>query len=949
MSSVNSNIELSSQYISLTSFLSSHLKTDNDPYSTHTKIPEKINGKFRGGGSYYIPKNKLPTFYKLYYDEVFINNKIEHITESHLKQNGPMVVDFDFKYDVSITERPHSDDHISDIISAYLDELKKCFIFKSDIPFNIFIFEKPTVNMVINKTDTNKSLTKDGIHMLIGLQIDHIMQTVIRNNMLETLKDCLSDLPLTNNLDNILDNGITKGTTNWQLYGSCKPDNEAYKLTKHYKINYDDSDNEWMTMEIPIKDFDLKNRFQELSVQYDLNPIFEINPNILVSYNEISNDYKPKHSNSNSNSNNKSLVRLHNDANISFSSINNIEVLDKAVDNMYKNFENKQNYDAIEAHLFAQILPDKYYKPGGSHEHNIKLAFALKNTDDQLFLSWIKVRSKASDFDFQEISNLHNTWNSLNNKNSGSVTKRSILYWAKTENFYEFEKIKSQTIDAFIEEAIISGTEYDFARVLKQMYKDTYVCTNYKQQVWYVFKNHKWNLDSGLSLRNKISTELFALLSHKLDYLNSQIYLPDIEDDRKTFLQKKIKVTSEVRLKLKKTSDKGNIMRESAELFFDGDFEKKINTNKYLLCFKNGVVDFNLKLFRDGVPEDYITMSTNIKYTPLNLDDNEIKTKSDQLINIMNKLFPIADLNNYMWEHLASCLIGTNKNHSFNVYHGSGSNGKSILADLMGHTLGEYKGLVPLALLTDKRGKIGGTSDEILKLRGIRYAVIQEPSKSDELNEGTMKELTGGDPLQARGLYCESVTFETQFSLVVCTNNLFDIKSNDDGTWRRIKKVDFVSKFIDANEEHTDDTQYVFPKDPSLKEQFPTLAPVFVSMLVKKAFETDGIVKDCATVINASKKYRNNQDYLASYVSNRIEFINIKTQKIGKVGLVNDFKIWYQQEYGMRKPPKSQELYNYMDKKFGPIALDSCWHSCQFITRVEDMDDLEALSQYNNS
>ena len=153
-----------------------------------------------------------------------------------------------------------------------------------------------------------------------------------------------------------------------------------------------------------------------------------------------------------------------------------------------------------------------------------------------------------------------------------------------------------------------------------------------------------------------------------------------------------------------------------------------------------------------------------------------------------------------MHDHLASCLIGANKNQTFNVYHGSGSNGKSIIADLMSVTLGEYKGTVPITLVTDARGKIGGTSDEVLKLKGVRYAVMQEPSKGVKLNEGIMKELTGGDPIQARGLYSESEIFEPQFSLVVCTNNLFDIESNDDGTWRRIRKCDFLAKFIDEGE-----------------------------------------------------------------------------------------------------------------------------------------------------
>ena len=44
---------------------------------------------------------------------------------------------------------------------------------------------------------------------------------------------------------------------------------------------------------------------------------------------------------------------------------------------------------------------------------------------------------------------------------------------------------------------------------------------------------------------------------------------------------------------------------------------------------------------------------------------------------------------------------------------------------------------------------------------------------------------------------CDS--FEALFKLVVCTNNLFDVESNDDGTWRRIRKIDFISKFVDED------------------------------------------------------------------------------------------------------------------------------------------------------
>jgi hypothetical protein len=50
-------------------------------------------------------------------------------------------------------------------------------------------------------------------------------------------------------------------------------------------------------------------------------------------------------------------------------------------------------------------------------------------------------------------------------------------------------------------------------------------------------------------------------------------------------------------------------------------------------------------------------------------------------------------------------------------------------------------------------------------------------------------------------------------------HSLFEIKSNDDGTWRRIRKCTFPSKFVDAGEHYEDDTPYVFLKDKSLNEK----------------------------------------------------------------------------------------------------------------------------------
>jgi P4 family phage/plasmid primase-like protien len=935
---MNISMTSTSQFTDLNEFLAKHsAKNQKGLVSTHTRIPDASLNIYPG--AFVIPKEELPLFHGLYYESIFVKKRKEYLTEKQTEHGGTMAVDFDFRYNYDVDTRQHTKEHIQDMILLYLEELKEYFTFEEEKPFNIFIFEKPNVNRL-----TDGSLTKDGIHMIIGCQVDYTMQMMIREKMLEKLPE-IWDLPFINNYESVLDDGISKGTTNWQLFGSRKPGNEAYELTQHFVISYDSSDGEFMMSELKVTDFDMKNNFSKLSVQYDSNPKFEINPKIIDAYNKRLENKGNKIKKPNSKTKMKLLVdddcEEPDEDYISINDINNREILDRALNNVFKKL--KQNeYEIRETHEFAQALPEKYYK-SGSHLLNRQVAFALKHTDDRLFLSWIKLRSKADDFDFNDIPNKWVEWKKIHRTNQSNecVTKRSIMYWLKKENFDEYEKIKKQTIDYYIEKALETSTEYDLAEVLKQMYKDKYVCLSYKKNTWYVFKNHRWVLDEGLSLRERISKDMYDLFSVKCEQVGNEVFEYTEDDTRREYLKKKSKVIGEIKIKLKKTNDKNNIMREAAEIFYDGEFIKNMDTNKYLLCFNNGVVDFKNKTFREGYPEDYITMTTRINYVPYDEKDTEFKSKSEAITDFMDKLFPILDLNRYMWEHLASCLIGSNKNQTFNVYHGSGSNGKSILADMMSLTLGEYKGTVPITLVTEKRGLIGGTSDEVLKLKGKRYAVMQEPSKGVKLNEGIMKELTGGDPIQARGLYSESEIFEPQFNLVVCTNNLFDIESNDDGTWRRIRKCDFVSKFVDNGETYSDDVNpdWVYPKDKDLKDKLPSLAPTFASMLVNIAFKTEGVVIDCETVTKASSKYRNCQDHIAAFVSENIMKTNEQKDRVKKTEISQQFKIWFQESQGSRKIPKGEELYAYMDKKFG-ASKKSGWHGIK-MKYPENEDEVE--------
>jgi putative DNA primase/helicase len=363
-------------------------------------------------------------------------------------------------------------------------------------------------------------------------------------------------------------------------------------------------------------------------------------------------------------------------------------------------------------------------------------------------------------------------------------------------------------------------------------------------------------------------------------------------------------------------------MTEAKELFHDPDFMESLDTNPYLLCFENGVIDFKEKVFRKGYPEDYVSKSTKIDYIPLNhFRDSKVIT---EIRDFMAKLFPREQLREYMWDHLASILLGTPDKQTFHMYLGEGRNGKSVLTTLIDEIMGEYKGVVPLSAITQERAKVGGTAAELAELKGVRYAVIMEPSKKDAIMEGPLKQLTSGlDPIQCRAPYStKTMIYYPQFKLVLCSNVRMEIKTQDFGTWRRIREVPFEALFTENPVQDDPDKPFQFLVDGTIVDKFSYWKFTFMAMLVERAFKTDGKVGECEIVTNASKAYQESQDFIAEFIRDKIKMD--ANGSIKKSALNSEFTVWFMNTYG-RGAPSPKDVHVYMDKKFGKYDRKGAW------------------------
>ena len=227
--------------ISLNDFLRkcSIKKDDKETKPTHTRIGNKDAGIY--GGSFHIPDEKMNLFNQLYYNEIINGNGNEYLTEKQ-KDDGKFYADLDFRFNYHVETRQHTKEDVITLICAYTDIMKEYIEF--DEPFDVYVMEKDNVNRL-----TDQTLTKDGIHIIFDVEVPTILNKIIRDKMIKKCEDDLIELPLINNWDSVFDEGISKRSTNAQLYGSKKPLHDPYKLTYIFNMELDHNDNEFMMEE----------------------------------------------------------------------------------------------------------------------------------------------------------------------------------------------------------------------------------------------------------------------------------------------------------------------------------------------------------------------------------------------------------------------------------------------------------------------------------------------------------------------------------------------------------------------------------------------------------------------------------------------------------------------------------------------------------------------------
>ena len=443
-------------------------------------------------------------------------------------------------------------------------------------------------------------------------------------------------------------------------------------------------------------------------------------------------------------------------------------------------------------------------------------------------------------------------------------------------------------LEAAIDFSIRNSTDFDIARAAVTFFDGAIVYSNNSVWWWFSAVEHRWKRDKeGHHISKELSTTVAELYKTRGFYWKKQASLDSLDKDNLDKFESYSKTAFAIVNNLATTTEKNHFIKECSALLHNDKFEEELlNESAHLLGFTNGVYDFKEKVFRNGRPEDYISFSTNIKYVPYNPDSVEAQILKDFLA----KVFVNEEMRIYSLDKMAMTLDGSIRSEQFLVATGNGSNGKTKLIELLSKALGDYYCIIPIALLTQKRAASNSAQCELERTKGRRFAVLQEPGESESINIGLMKELTGGDRIQARGLFKEPVEFKPQFKMMLVCNDLPEVPSNDGGTWRRIRVMDFKSKFVDAPRA---DKPNEFEMDTSLSEKLSICAPMFMSMLIEhyKTLDFANLYEPLA-VTSATNKYKNNSNIINQYIIEAItkDAKSIKRNRLND--MFADMKSW---------------------------------------------------------
>ncbi len=200
----------------------------------------------------------------------------------------------------------------------------------------------------------------------------------------------------------------------------------------------------------------------------------------------------------------------------------------------------------------------------------------------------------------------------------------------------------------------------------------------------------------------------------------------------------------------------------------------------------NGTIDLRSGMLRPHDPADLISKLAPVVFDP--------DARSDLWERVVREATG-GDRHylEHMQRFLGVCLTTDMTAEFFAVAIGETQTTKSTVLGAARKVMGDYAADVAPETFCI-RSRVGGTRDDLLRLAGVRLALIPEADKRRHLDEAMLKRFVSGEGWPERGIYQRERDLQPVAKVVFHTNEMPRMSDDDDAVWRRALSWPFVHR-----------------------------------------------------------------------------------------------------------------------------------------------------------
>jgi len=518
------------------------------------------------------------------------------------------------------------------------------------------------------------------------------------------------------------------------------------------------------------------------------------------------------------------------------------------------------------------------------------------------------------------------------------INHESIYYWASQDAPEAYKACNDKScfllMSKFVFDNITEGklNHAHYAELIWMFLKNKYKTDmKGKQRVWYefIFPNdqhekgqvYKWvELQSPDSLDLYLHRKLTDLCNKMIRFLSKKI--KEAEDalisrqiaDKHNIAQEKRIYNSVVQLTKNFKSSarglwadgfKGGVLKQAEKVFQEKGFARSLDQGEMDLGVGNGVLvlswDGKLPKLVRSYNTCKVSRYTNTPYKQFDPKDPLTRKllKGLRAMHTDNQ----TDAYEYKMAFKAATLDNRPRETIILLITGPGSNGKSFEFELHGATLGEmYCAQMPIALLLQSKEDNGEAPKPFfMKLEAARCAYYEEGPTCAVLYMPVVKRITGCGNMPGRNLYGEARTIKSRCYHFVLSNHDFIVLSHEEAVWRRLRYL-YQSVIFKDELEFDNENPIHRLMDRSFNAQFienEDTRSAYMSILVffhmKLMKYHGGVIEHVPhpTIDEHTLKFRNRQDTLNKFISERVVISPAQTDPIPIDQVVDAYCLWY--------------------------------------------------------